>query len=156
MVWDLVYEAKSRKMQGHAFKETIKPRGLFDCRKKVKYYWVWEGSRCSRLVWWHMARTSQLCCIESKSGSRIDVEHIYLLVRWNSKDHLPNIRKTTPRVCFISLESSSRIRLKNTRKCPAKSNPHERITPSSLRNETRKTRSDRPENKTRKRWLYPD
>ena len=30
------------------------------------------------------------------------------MIRWNSKNHLPNIRKNTPRVCFISLEYDSK------------------------------------------------
>ena len=55
-------------------------------------------------------------------------------------DEIAKIRQTTPRIRFISLELTSRIRLKNIRKCPAKNIPHERIASSSLRNETRKTR----------------
>ena len=55
-------------------------------------------------------------------------------------ESLSNIRQATSRICFISLESTSRKRFKNIRKCPAQSRPHERITPPFLRKKTRKTR----------------
>ena len=82
------------------------------------------------------------------------------MIRWNSKNHLSNIRQTITRICFISLEPTSRIRFKNIRKCrkcrkcPAKNNPHERIKPSALWKNTRNTRLDRTENKTRERRFF--
>ena len=76
------------------------------------------------------------------------------MVRWNSTNHISNIRQATPRIRFISLEPTSRIWLKNIRKCPAQSNPHERIISPVLRKKTRNTRFDRPENKTRKRQFH--
>ena len=78
------------------------------------------------------------------------------MVRWNSTNHLSNIRQATPRICFISLESTARIRFKKFKKCPAQSNPRERIIPPVLRRLTRKTRFDRHENNTRKRRFHPD
>ena len=56
-----------------------------------------------------------------------------------------------------SVWNRRRILLKNTRKCPVQSNPHERITPPALRKKTPKTRCDWPyENKTRKRRFHTD
>ena len=49
--------------------------------------------------------------------------------------------------------TSSRTQLKDIRKCPAQSNPHERISPLVLR---RMTRFYRSENKTRDRWFHTD
>ena len=107
---------------------------------------------CSRLVWWNMIQTSQLCSIQSQPYSRIDEEHIYLMVRWNSKNYLSNIRHAILGVCFISMQPLTRIRLKDIRNCPAESHPHERIKSSILWKETRKTWFDWPE----KRWERGD
>ena len=78
MIFYLVYEAKSREILSHAFRETIKSRGLFHSRKEVKFYGMRKLFGCSRFVGWHVARTSQLCCIQIQSQpySKIDEEHI--------------------------------------------------------------------------------
>ena len=70
--------------------------------------------------------------------------------------YLSTIRQTTPRIRFISLEPSLRIRLKDIRKCPAQSYHHEKIKPPALRKNTQKTWFDRPKNKTRKRRFHTD
>ena len=63
---------QSREILGHVFREKNKHRWLFHCMNKFNYHWVLEGSRCSRFVWWHMAKPSQLCCIKSQPGSKIN------------------------------------------------------------------------------------
>ena len=40
------------------------------------FYRMWKRIGCSRLVWWHVVRTIQFCCIESKPGSRTNEEHL--------------------------------------------------------------------------------
>ena len=75
---------------------------------------------------------------------------------WSAEtNHLSNSRQATPRVCVIILESSPWIRLKNIRKCPAQSNPYQRITSSALR---KKTGFDLPEKNTRESesLFHPD
>ena len=74
-----------------------------------------------------------LMSIKIQSGSGINEEHIKLMIRWNSSNHIPNIRQAIPGIRFISMEPTSSIRLKNIRKRPAQSDPYERITPPSLR-----------------------
>ena len=119
-------------------------------------YRMWKRYGCYRLVWWHVAFTSQFCSVKSQPGSRIDEEQIKLMVRWNSSNHIPNIRQAAPGIHFISIEPPSRIRVKNIRKCSVQSNPHERITPPSLRKKTLNSRIDRIEYKTRKKRFHAD
>ena len=61
--------------------------GVTECERDLD---VLVSSRC------HVARISQLCCIESRPGSRVDVEHITFIFRWSSTNHIPNIPQATP------------------------------------------------------------
>ena len=60
------------------------------------------------------------------------------MVRWNITYHLSKFRHAIPGIRFISLEPTTRIRLKNIRKCTAKINPLKRIMPATLWKKTRK------------------
>ena len=62
------------------------------------------------------------------------------MVRWTSTNYLSNLH-----------QSGTLIRVKNIRRCPAQSHPHERTTSSILWKKTLKTRLDWPEKTTRER-----
>ena len=64
------------------------------------------------------------------------------MVGWKGSNHIPNIYLAKPGNRFISIEPTSRIRLKDIEKCPAQSDPHKRITPLTFWKKTRKTRFD--------------
>ena len=150
MVWDF-RGLWFREIWGHAHNVTNKPRGAFDCRKDRRYR-MRKRFGCSCLVWWHVGRTCQLLSIKSNLGLMKNT-----FSSWS--DEIPKIILPTfvrPDLIHqsgirLTFESSPRTRPKNIRKCPAKSNPHVRITPPFLRKETRKTTYERPNNKTRER-----
>ena len=89
---------------------------------------------------------SQLRSILSKPDTRIDEEHLKLVVRrqFNSRRYIFG-------VCLFSLEPTSRI-------YSSQSNLHKRITPFTTWWKTWKTRFYRLKNKTRERemWLHPN
>ena len=91
----------------------------------------------------------------SKANLALGLVNTFSSCSWNSRNCPSNIRKATPGIRFIIIEPTSRIRFKNNRKCPALSNPHERITQPTLWK-----RLERPgltDLKTRQeRWFHTD
>ena len=122
-----------------------------------KLHNFWTVRFCEKRTIYSESSCPDLCCLKNRL---FGLRGLYPSLSDNfpvgpSFDYT-NIGMATLRVCIISLEPSARIRFKNIIKCPAQSNPYERITPFALRKETRKTRLDQPEKMTRERRFHLD